>query len=87
MSSNIMTITEYVKLINNSDYQDNYLFHTVLNVGMVVLSLSEKDCAEMFDVSRSSVNCWINRKTTPHTVIRRLVFKELKLKAELTQGG
>jgi len=81
MSSNIMTLPEYIQLLNYSDYRNKDTFRTVLKVGMVVLLWSEKDCASIFDASRSSVNSWVSGRTAPHTVMRKLVFRELLLGA------
>ena len=77
-----MTLKEYISLIESADPENYEDFYKILNLGIEVLKLSDTECARMFDVSRSSIVSWKKEKTKPHTIIRKLVFRELLAEAE-----
>jgi len=77
-----MTLTEYIQKLEVSDPKDDRLFCELLTEGMHFLSLTDYECARMFDVSRPSVTRWMNTSTKPHVLMRKLVFDELKKEAE-----
>ena len=78
-----MSIAEYISALKDANPQDAGLFCALLNTGIELMSLTDKDCARMFDVSRPSVTRWRNASTKPHVVVRKLVFAELKSRAKL----
>lgn len=66
----------YHEILNN-----DLFFRFYLTTAMKFYSLSEIDCAELFDVSAPSVRRWLAGATSPHTVIRKDIFRIIESKS------
>jgi len=61
---------------------DDIAFRDVLALAQDVLVIDDDRCADLFDVSRPSVNRWRNGVTAPRRVVRRHVYSVLLREAE-----
>lgn len=57
-------------------------YRAIINESMMVLALTDDECARFLDVSRPTVTRWRNGTTAPHSVMRvvfcNMLDKEIK---------
>jgi len=75
-----MNEIELIKSIRNFDRKADDQFRHILLEGMSILSLREKEVAELFGASQTNVKRWINGISAPHPSMRLLYVNTLKEK-------
>ncbi|QED27656.1 hypothetical protein FRD01_10500 [Microvenator marinus] len=80
--ASIENLEKLVQDCTNPSLDDDQSFQDVLLVAQEILVIDDDRCAELFDVSRSSVNRWRNGATAPRRVVRRHVYSVLLNEAQ-----
>jgi len=67
----------YEDRVKRADPQNAALFTSLLNEGMQLLSLLDKDLADDLAMSRPTVTRWTNGTVNPHPAMRMATYKLL----------
>lgn len=68
--------------LTDAPLNDDDAFQGSIIAAQDILVLDDERCAELFDVSRPSVNRWRNGVTAPRRVVRRHVYSVLLAQSE-----
>lgn len=77
------SLFKYVTELSYADPKDVYAFRSLLEQGMELLQLTDKDIAREFGVSRPTVTRWRNGANAPHPALRKPVYTWLEQRTRL----
>lgn len=81
-------VKELIVLINEgmSNPTNARLFYKIVRGGMRTLGASQTDLADGVDVSRPTVERWLDNRNAPYRALRPLVYKWFLTGAQLAQS-
>ena len=77
------SLSGYAEALSFADPKDDAAFHKLLEQGVEVLHLVDKDIAREFGVSRPTVTRWRNGVNAPHPAMRKPVYTWLEQRVKL----
>lgn len=77
-------LLEYKRSLQAANTEDAKLFRSLLDQGMKLLGLIDKDVSHKFGLSRPSVTRWRNGKNAPHPALRGPVYRWLATRTNVS---
>ncbi len=69
-----------------SNHRNARLFYKIIKEGINTLSISKADLADAVDVSRPTVDRWLDGRNAPYRALRPLVYKWFLTGVQLVQS-